>query len=69
VPAELQSLRAAQRKRLHATGWVDKQNGFVAIPIDRAMALLAADKNPAAPIILPTPPNAPAAGPEVKKQP
>ncbi len=69
VPAELESLRATQRKRLHATGWVDKPNGFVAIPIDRAMELLAADVNPAAPILLPTPPLAPAAGPSVEKKP
>jgi len=71
VPAELRNLRAAQLTRLHATGWVDKQNGFVAIPIEKAMELLAADPNPAAPIILPEPPAPPAspAAPDVKKQP
>ena len=66
IPAELRSLRAAQRARLEATGWVDKQNGFVAIPIERAMELLAADENPAAPIIVAEPPAAPAA-PDVAK--
>jgi hypothetical protein len=73
VPAELRSLRAAQLTRLHATGWVDKQNGFVAIPIEKAMELLAVDPNPAAPIILPAPPDGgtavPPAAPDVKKRP
>ena len=71
VPAELRSLRAAQLTRLHVTGWVDRKNGFVAIPIEKAMALLAADPNPAAPIILPEPPAPPPppAAPDVKKQP
>jgi hypothetical protein len=55
APEELRNLRAAQLTRLHATGWVDKKDGYVAIPIDRAMALLAADPNPAAPILLPAP--------------
>ncbi len=66
VPAELRNLRAAQQTRLQATGWVDKKNGIVAIPIDKAMELLAKDPDPAAPIILPeilepTPPPAAAA--------
>ena len=68
TPTELRNLRAAQRTRLHATGWVDKKNGFVAIPIERAMELLASDPNPAAPIILPEPP-APPAVPDVTKNP
>lgn len=59
VPAELRNLRAAQLTRLHATGWVDKKNGFVAIPIGKAMELLAADPNPAAPIVLPAPQTTP----------
>ncbi len=56
IPQELRNLRAAQLTKLHATGWVDKRNGLVAIPIERAMELLAADPDPAAPIILPVPP-------------
>ena len=67
APAELRSLRAAQLTRLHATGWVDKQNGFVAIPIEKAMELLAQDGNPAAPIILPAPPETPIPAPGVAK--
>ena len=67
VPAELRSLRAAQRTILNQTGWVDKQNGFVAIPIDKAMALLVADPDPAAPIILPAPPETPVASPAAAK--
>ena len=55
VPAELRGLRAAQRARLSETLWVDKNNGIVAIPIERAMELLAADPDPAAPIVPETP--------------
>ena len=65
APAELRELRAAQLKRLHATGWVDRKNGYVAIPIERAMELLAADPSLAAPIIVP----AQLAAPDAKKQP
>ena len=61
APAEIRSLRAAQQTRLHGFGWVDRKNGFVAIPIEKSMELLAADPNPAAPIVLPAPPEAPAA--------
>jgi len=50
APAELRDLRAAQLARLHATGWVDKHNDVVAIPIEKAMEILAADPNPAAPV-------------------
>ena len=65
APAELRNLRAAQLTRLHATGWVDKKNGYVAIPIEKAMELLVADPSLAAPIILPAQP----AAQGVKKQP
>ncbi len=58
APAELTSLRQAQNARLQATGWVDKKNGYVTIPIERAMKMLAADPNPAAAIILPEEPAA-----------
>ena len=68
VPAELRALRAAQLTRLHARGWVDRRNGLVAIPIERAMELLASDPNPAAPIVLPEPPASPAV-PDVTKTP
>jgi hypothetical protein len=67
APGELNQLRAAQMRRLHATGWVDRQHGIVAIPIERAMALLVADPSLAAPIIVPAPPTAKGAGPDVKK--
>ncbi len=66
APAELRLLRAAQLKRLHATGWVDRRNGFVAIPIERAMELLVADPSLAAPIIVPGPPDATGAAPDAK---
>jgi hypothetical protein len=55
APAELTLLRAAQLRRLSATAWVDKQNGIVAIPIEKAMALLVANPSWAAPIIVPAP--------------
>ena len=67
APAELRDLRAAQLKRLHATGWVDKRNGFVAIPIEKAMELLVADPGLAAPIIVPAPPDTTGAAPDVTK--
>jgi hypothetical protein len=67
VPAELRSLRAAQQTRLHATGWVDKQNGIVAVPIDKAMEMLTRDADPAAPIVLPAPPETPPAPPAPAK--
>jgi hypothetical protein len=51
APAEIRTLRAAQLTRLHKTGWVDKKNGIVAIPIEKAMELLVADPNPAAPVV------------------
>jgi len=67
APAELRALRAAQLKRLHAIAWVDKRNGIVAIPIERAMELLAADPGLAAPIIVPAPPATAGAAPDVTK--
>ena len=67
APAELRDLRAGQLKRLHATAWVDKRNGFVAIPIEKAMELMVADPSLAAPIIVPAPPDAAGAAPDVKK--
>lgn len=62
VPQELRSLRAAQLSRLHESGWVDRQRGIVAIPVEKAMELLAADPDPAAPIVLPVAPAAPESG-------
>jgi hypothetical protein len=53
APGELNQLRAAQQRKLHAIAWVDKQHGIVAIPIEKAMALLVADPSLAAPIIVP----------------
>jgi len=37
---ELKQMRAEEDGVLHGYGWVDKQGGFVHIPIDRAMQLL-----------------------------
>ena len=67
APAELRDLRASQLKRLHALAWVDKRNGIVAIPIERAMELLVADPSLAAPIIVEAPPATAGAAPGVTK--
>lgn len=39
--AERLALYAAQNEQLNSYGWVDRSNGIVRIPIDRAMDLLA----------------------------
>jgi hypothetical protein len=39
--AQLRALEARQRERLSQYRWIDRQNGVIAIPIDRAMALIA----------------------------
>ena len=55
VPEELRSLRAKQRARLEGMHWVDRKQGLIAIPIERAMELMAADPNPGAPVVAPAP--------------
>jgi len=40
---ELESVRAAQTAQIHRTEWIDKEAGIVAIPVDRAMELVAAE--------------------------
>ena len=55
TPAELHGLRVQQLTRLNAMAWVDKKNGIVAVPIDKAIDLLLADPDPAAPVALPAP--------------
>jgi hypothetical protein len=37
---DLQEVKAAAENELHSYQWVDRKNGIVAIPIDRAMKLL-----------------------------
>jgi hypothetical protein len=39
--ADLAGLRATEQKQLDGYGWVDRQEGTVHIPIERAMQLLA----------------------------
>jgi hypothetical protein len=49
VPGEeFQSLHATQEAELNSYGWVDRKNGVVHIPIDRAMELLAQTNLPVA---------------------
>lgn len=38
--AEMTALRAAQKAKLNSYGWIDRSNGIVRIPIDRAMDLI-----------------------------
>ena len=38
---DYQEIRAAEEAQLHTYGWVDRQGGIAAIPIERAMELLA----------------------------
>lgn len=47
---ELRKYRDAQQNALESYGWVDKQNGVVRIPVDRAMELLLERGLPARPV-------------------
>ena len=38
---DLRTVRAAEEETLKSYGWVDKSNGVVRVPIERAMELLA----------------------------
>jgi hypothetical protein len=40
-PGALRQLRAKEREHLHQYGWIDKNQGVVRIPIERAIELLA----------------------------
>jgi hypothetical protein len=42
-PAELRTVEAAQIDQLHGYRWVDRSQGVVAIPIERAMELVIQD--------------------------
>ena len=42
-PADLHAVRQEEEASLSSYGWVDKQNGIVRIPIDRAIELMAKD--------------------------
>ncbi len=46
--AEFQSFQATQQAELNTYNWIDRQNGIVHIPIERAMELLAAQNLPVA---------------------
>jgi hypothetical protein len=48
---ELKQLLAEQRKQLESYGWVDRDKQIISIPIERAMALVAARADGYAPII------------------
>ncbi len=40
APADLQKIRANENAALESYGWVDRQNGIVHIPVERAMELI-----------------------------
>jgi len=44
---DYQELRAAEEAQLHSYGWVDREAGIAAIPIERAMEILAGRGLPA----------------------
>ena len=46
---DLRALRAAEDVLLHTYGWVDREQGVVKVPIERAMELLVARDGGAAP--------------------
>lgn len=63
---ELAGVVAEQQTQLHTYRWVDRQNGVVAIPIERAMELVAREHqsaSPAARAAAPAPAAVPAAPP------
>jgi hypothetical protein len=41
--ADLQQMRASEDGQLNSYGWVDRQKSIVRIPIDRAIAIVAAE--------------------------
>lgn len=47
-PQQLRLLQAEQRDRLNAYRWVDRENGVVALPIERAMELVVKESGAAA---------------------
>lgn len=46
---DLAKKREAEAKRLDSYGWIDRQNGVVHIPIERAMELVVERSGPASP--------------------
>ncbi len=44
---DYQAMRAAEEAQLHSYGWVDREAGIAAIPIERAMEILAGRGLPA----------------------
>jgi hypothetical protein len=44
---DYQEMRAAEEAQLHSYGWIDRQAGIAAIPIQRAMEILASRGLPA----------------------
>ena len=49
TPRDLRDARAAQLEKFQPR-WIDKDAGIVALPIERAMELVAASPDPAAPV-------------------
>lgn len=49
TPRDLHQARVEQQEKFQAR-WIDRDKGIVAIPIERAMELVAASADPAAPV-------------------
>lgn len=50
TPAETREAQAAQAARLGSYGWIDRQKGVVALPIERAMELVVTEAAGSAPL-------------------
>lgn len=48
TPSDVTQTKAAQSSRLSSYAWIDRANGVVALPIERAMEIYAAEANRAA---------------------
>jgi len=67
-PVELNAVLAAQRAKLTGYHWVDRAKGIVSVPIDRAMAMIAARGADAYAPIPGAPPSPPPKLPELLEQ-
>ena len=47
IPAETLQTKAAQAARLQAYGWIDREKGVVALPVERAMELVVGESSTA----------------------
>ena len=62
-PADMRAYREQQRQQLDGTGWVDRAQGVVHLPIEESMQRVAHDGIPGWPAPAPAPTTAPAPAP------